>query len=140
LEVSQVSSSIAHIRLGPFSWVTSPATTIRDFVEGKLKELAHDELTRRTFELASAYNLEFQSVTVRNQRTRWGSCSSHKCISLNWRLVQTPNYVRDYIITHELMHLLEMNHSTRFWKKVEEHSPLYLKAELWLRKDGKLLR
>jgi predicted metal-dependent hydrolase len=75
-------------------------------------------------------------VTVRAQRTRWGSCSRRGTVSLNWRLVQTPDFVRDYIILHELAHLRHMNHSARFWREVERLCPEYRTAEHWLKKQG----
>ena len=75
-------------------------------------------------------------MSVRNQRSRWGSCSVNGTISLNWRLVQTPEFVRDYIIYHELMHLREMNHSARFWARVEEVCPPWREAEHWLKRVG----
>ena len=68
------------------------------------------------------------------------SCSRRGTISLNWRLIQTPESVRDYIIIHELMHLWEMNHSARFWTRVADACPTYLDSELWLRKNARLLR
>ena len=76
-----------------------------------------------------------QQISVRNQRSRWGSCSAGGTISLNWRLVQTPDFVRDYIIYHELMHLKEMNHSNRFWTRVEEVCPHWRDAERWLKRQ-----
>ena len=83
--------------------------------------------------------MNVKQVTVRNQRSRWGSCSAGGTISLNWRLVQTPDSVRDYIIYHELMHLREMNHSDRFWMRVAEICPWWNDAELWLKRNGSLL-
>jgi hypothetical protein len=77
---------------------------------------------------------------VRNQRSRWGSCSRRRTISLNWRLIQTPAFVRDYIILHELMHLREMNHSARFWRQVEIVCPDYRNAEHWLKQHSRMLR
>jgi predicted metal-dependent hydrolase len=102
-----------------------------------LQELAGRELAPRTIELASLHQLTVRKVTIRNQRSRWGSCSTKAHISLNWRLVQTPAYVVDYIILHELMHLKHMNHSARFWKCVAEVCPEYEKAETWLKTQGK---
>jgi len=77
---------------------------------------------------------------VRNQRSRWGSCSHRGSISLNWRLIQAPPFVRDYILLHELMHLREMNHSPRFWSEVESVCPYYQVAERWLKAHSRLLR
>ena len=79
-------------------------------------------------------------ITVRNQRSRWGSCSVKGTISLNWRLIQTPPFVQDYIILHELMHLREMNHSRRYWRCVEQVCPNYRNAEAWLKQNKNLLR
>jgi len=75
-------------------------------------------------------------VSVRDQRSRWGSCTAAGAISLNWRLVLTPESVRDYIIYHELMHLREMNHSPRFWACVEEVFPRWQEAEAWIKRNG----
>ncbi len=97
------------------------------------------ELPARTWELAAVTGVDVKLVTVRNQRSRWGSCSASGTISLNWRLVQTPDLVRDYIIYHELMHLREMNHSERFWARVEEVCPTWREAEHWIRRNGALV-
>lgn len=97
------------------------------------------ELPARTWELAAVTGVEVKFVMVRNQRSRWGSCSANGTISLNWRLVQTPDFVRDYIIYHELMHLREMNHSARFWARVEEVCPGWREAEAWIKRNGALV-
>lgn len=97
------------------------------------------ELPARAWELGAETGVDVKEVTVRDQRTRWGSCSAGGVISLNWRLIQSPPFVRDYIIYHELMHLREMNHSTRFWARVEEVCPTWRKAEHWIKQNGSLL-
>lgn len=76
-------------------------------------------------ELAALHGIGVARVSVRNQRSRWGSCSRRGTISLNWRLIQTPEEVRDYIILHELPHRRHMNHSLRFWQEVERLCPGY---------------
>jgi predicted metal-dependent hydrolase len=78
-------------------------------------------------------------VTVRNQRSRWGACSPSRAISLNWRLIQMPPSVSDYVIFHELMHLKQPNHSRRFWREVEKVCAWWREAERWLRKHGREL-
>lgn len=113
---------------------------LRPLVERRLQELAIAELAARTQELAALHGLEISRITIRNQRSRWGSCSARRTISLNWRLIQTPGFVRDYIIVHELMHLREMNHSPRFWQCVKQACPDYEQAEAWLRQHNDLLR
>ncbi|AHF90754.1 metal-dependent hydrolase [Opitutaceae bacterium TAV5] len=112
---------------------------LRPTLEAHFQRLARVELPARTWELATVTGMPVHEVTVRNQRTRWGSCTTGGVISLNWRLIQTPESVRDYIIYHELMHLKEMNHSARFWARVEEVCPGWRAAELWLKRNGSLL-
>jgi predicted metal-dependent hydrolase len=113
---------------------------VRQHVERHLRALALVELSARTRELAAQHGVCIRRITVRDQRTRWGSCSARGTISLNWRLIQTPPWVRDYIILHELMHTREMNHSARFWRQVEAVCPAWREAERWLRKNGRVLR
>jgi predicted metal-dependent hydrolase len=112
---------------------------LRPTLEAHFLRRGKVELPARTWELASETNVNVKQVTVRNQRSRWGSCSAGGTISLNWRLVQTPDSVRDYIIYHELMHLREMNHSDRFWAQVAEVCPWWVEAERWLKRNGSLL-
>lgn len=116
--------------------VRSPEDNLRPALENRLKHLARTELVRRAYELASSHQLDVKNVTVRNQKTRWGSCSFKGTISLNWRLIQLPDDVRDYIILHELMHLRELNHSNRFWAEVERVCPTYRTAENWLKQNS----
>jgi len=106
---------------------------VRELVEGFLRQRATGVLVPRTIELAHLHQTPVRRVVVRSQKTRWGSCSIKGTISLNWRLIQTPPLVLDYIIVHELMHLREMNHSTRFWKHVAEACPEFGAAEKWLK-------
>lgn len=112
---------------------------LRPTLEAHFRRRAQVELPARTWELAAVTGVGVTQVTVRNQRSRWGSCSAGGAISLNWRLVQAPESVRDYIIYHELMHLKEMNHSPRFWARVEEVCPGWREAEHWLKHQGSLL-
>jgi predicted metal-dependent hydrolase len=112
---------------------------LRPTLEAHFARKARVELPGRTWELAAVTGVEVKHVTVRNQRSRWGSCSANGTISLNWRLVQTPDLVRDYIVYHELMHLLEMNHSDRFWARVEEVCPNWREAEHWIKRNGSLV-
>ena len=112
---------------------------LRPTLEAHFLRRAKIELPGRTWELAAETGVDVKEVVVRNQRTRWGSCSAGGVISLNWRLVQAPFFVRDYIVYHELMHLREMNHSQRFWARVEEVCPTWRDAERWIKQNGSLL-
>ncbi len=119
--------------------VPYPEGDMRPYLEKALFEQSKSELPERTLEIAEQQNLvsRITRISIRSQKTRWGSCSHKGTISLNWRLIQTPPEVSDYILIHELMHLLEMNHSKRFWKKVQNACPDYKNHELWIRKFGR---
>jgi predicted metal-dependent hydrolase len=112
---------------------------LRPLIERHLWRLAATELPRRVLQLATAHQLRVQRITVRNQRSRWGSCSRRGTISLNWRLIQTPPFVCDYIILHELAHLKQMNHSARFWREVGRLCPGFEAAERWLKQHSRTL-
>lgn len=120
--------------------VVDPAGDLRPAIEKFLWKLAAKELPPRVLELAAQHNCGVRRVSVRNQRSRWGSCSRRGTISLNWRLIQAPGFVRDYIILHELSHFREMNHSPRFWREVERVCPDFRVAERWLKEHSSLLR
>ncbi len=109
---------------------------LRPTLEAHFRRQARIELPARTWELAAVTGVAVREVVVRDQRTRWGSCSSNGTISLNWRLVQAPAFAADYIVLHELMHVREMNHSERFWALVEAVCPNWRDAERWLKNHG----
>ena len=130
-----------HIRFGTeMLAVPDLAADLRPPVEAHLRRLAARELPVRVMDFAARHQLTVERVTIRNQRSRWGSCSRRRAISLNWRLVQMPDFVRDYIILHELAHLKQMNHSPLFWQEVARLCPDYAVAEKWLKANRQLLR
>ena len=100
---------------------------------------ARQELPPRLLALARELGFRVPKVSVRNQRWRWGSCSPGGHICLNWRLVNMPAWVRDYVLVHELMHLRRLDHSRKFWKLVAEACPVYQDARRWLREHGRSL-
>jgi len=120
--------------------VPENAANLRPAIEKHLWRLAAKELPPRVLEFAAMHQLPVRRVTVRNQRSRWGSCSHYGTVSLNWRLIQAPPFVRDYVILHELSHLKVMNHSARFWREVERVCPDYKTAEQWLKQHSVLLK
>jgi predicted metal-dependent hydrolase len=101
---------------------------------------AKDDLIPRLLELALELGLEPGRISVRNQRTRWGSCGPDGHICLNWRLVLMPDWVRDYVLIHELMHLRRLDHSRTYWRLVAGACPRYQEARHWLRANGPALR
>lgn len=129
------------VRLGNETFVLRQETgDFRPILESHFRKIAVLELPIRVDELAAQYGFKVNRITVRNQRTRWGSCSQRGNISLNWRLIQTPNFVRDYIILHELAHLRHMNHSESFWNEVKQLCPDFKTAEFWLKQHHRALR
>lgn len=111
-----------------------PVEELTPGAERELRERAKRELPLRLRELAVQHGLTVARVSVRNQRSRWGSCARSGMICLNWRLLQMPAWVQDYVMLHELMHLKRMDHSPRFWKLVAAVCPEYQKARRWLRR------
>jgi len=97
---------------------------------------ARSEFDRRLKVLSVKTGLYYKTWRLKDQKTKWGSCSSKKNISLNWRLVMAPETVIDYVIIHELCHLRYMNHSKDFWKFVGTIYPNYLSSKEWLKKNG----
>ena len=107
-------------------------------VERQLRQQAALDLSARLRELATRHGYTVGPVTVRAQRTRWGSCSPTGRISLNWRLIQLPASVSDYVLLHELAHLTHLDHSARFWREVERICPWHREARAWLRGNARL--
>ena len=85
---------------------------------------------------AEMMNVTYGRITIREQKTRWGSCSSEKNLNFNWKLILAPPEVLNYVVIHELCHLKEMNHSKAFWDEVEKVMPEYETYKLWLKENG----
>ena len=105
-----------------------------------LRDRAGRELPPRLIELAARHGLTVSRVSVRNQRSRWGSCGRDGQICLNWRLLLMPSWVSEYVLVHELMHLRRMDHSPAYWRLVADACPEYRAARQWLRTHGPSLR
>jgi predicted metal-dependent hydrolase len=101
-----------------------------------LKRQANLDLRARVAVHADRLDLEPSRICVRDQATRWGSCSTSGALSFSWRLVLAPPLVLDYLAAHEVAHLAHMNHGKRFWKLVAKTMPQYQEAQVWLRKHG----
>jgi len=108
------------------------ARRLRDW----LKKQARQDLKQSVEIHSQQLGLRPKNITIRDQTTRWGSCSSSGALSFSWRLILAPPYVLDYVAAHEVAHLQEMNHSPRFWKLVEQRLPDYKHAQKWLKNSG----
>src|SRR5688572_31680868 len=107
--------------------------------EPALRKRAMTELPPALLALARQHDIAVTRISVRNQRSRWGGCSARGSITLNWRLILVPDFVRQYVMIHELMHRRELNHSRRFWRHVAAACAQFEAARRWLRTNGQQL-
>ena len=105
-----------------------------------LKRTARDALEVRARDFAGRLDAEFHGLGVRDARTRWGSCSAAGRLSFSWRLIMAPDWVLDYVVAHEVAHLVELNHGPRFWRLVDELGPDRSRAQAWLKANGARLQ
>ena len=104
--------------------------------EKELRERAKAVLAQRTAYFARQIGVTYGRITVRDQKTRWGSCSQTGNLNFNFRLILAPLEVLDYVVVHELCHRRQMNHSTQFWQEVAQVLPDYRKRKAWLTENG----
>ena len=105
----------------------------------KLKNLAKQIISEKVAYYARIMDVTYGNISIRRQKTRWGSCSREGNLSFNVLLMMAPPEVLDYVVVHELSHRIEMNHSPRFWRRVEEVLPDYKKERKWLKEHGNKL-
>jgi hypothetical protein len=117
--------------LVPRADAVNPLTSLQNWLRREARRRIHDRLAARAEEM----NVKFDRVFIRGQRTRWGSCSSRKNLSFNWRLVMAPPEILDYLVVHELVHLIEPNHSIKFWLVVKSYCPRYEQHRAWLKQN-----
>ena len=102
----------------------------------QLKQQAREDLSRRVSLWAPQVGVSFERITIRAQRTRWGSCSNGGNLNFNCLLMLSPPEIRDYVVIHELCHRKHMNHSPGFWSEVAKHCPDYARHRKWLKDRG----
>ena len=107
-------------------------TSVRRALESLYRRKARERFEKRASRFADEMGVDYNKIEVRNQRTKWGSCSTTGTLGLNWRLMMAPPEVVDYILIHELAHLREQNHTDEFWAVVAEQDPEYEKHAYWL--------
>jgi len=116
-----------------------PGHEPRSAIERWYRRTARSEIAPRLDEAVAALGRHYSRLTIREQRTRWGSCSTTGAMSFNWRLLLGPEEVLDYVVWHEACHLVVMDHSRRFWSLLERHRPGYRASQRWLRANGSAL-
>ncbi|SNR42515.1 hypothetical protein SAMN06266787_1022 [Halorubrum ezzemoulense] len=107
-------------------------TSLKRALETLYRRKARERFENRADHFAEEMGVEYDKIEVRNQRTKWGSCSTTGTLGLNWRLMMAPPEVVDYIVIHELAHLQEQNHTDEFWSLVAEYDSEYEKHAYWL--------
>ncbi len=133
--VAEYRAGFLQVRVpGNVRWI--PKNAVSTWLMNQARTL----INQRVEYLSTLFQLNPKQITIRNQRTRWGSCSSSRTLSFNWRLVMVPADVMDYVIIHELTHMNEPNHSVRFWSLVATRCPAYKKHRLWLKHNAHLLQ
>ncbi len=100
---------------------------------------AKDKILARVEQHARELGVEFTVAKIVDNRYRWGSCTIGDCVNFNWRLIKAPMFVIDYVIVHELAHLIEANHTSTFWSIVRAKTPTMDKAKAWLKEHGQIL-
>ena len=100
---------------------------------------AKEKLTPKIIETAKKLGVEYNKITVSDIQLRWGSCTPKNNININYRIIKAPAFVSNYIIVHELTHLIELNHTKEFWQIVKTAYPKYEEAKKWLLEKGELL-
>lgn len=113
---------------------------LRQVLENWYRKEARNNLTYLVHELSQEYGLKINRITIREQKTRWGSASKNGNLNFNFRLMMAPEEVIKYVVIHELCHLTEMNHSKKFWRLVRERCPDYPQHVRWLKRHGPLLK
>ena len=112
---------------------TDPQSTVRTHLEDWYRANAELRLREKTERLSRIVGATPTSVSVKNYKSRWGSCSSRGDIAYNWKIILAPHRIVDYVVVHELCHLLEHNHSSKFWRHVTLHIPDWKQRRDWLR-------
>lgn len=114
-------------------------TSIKRALEMVYRRKARERFEARADHYADEMGVEYQEIEIRNQRTKWGSCSTSGTLGLNWRLMMAPPEIIDYVVIHELVHLREANHTKAFWSMVADYDPNYKEHAEWLDENSSRL-
>lgn len=122
------------LRAGARIMAERPSYTDRERAEGRKQ--AAEAIKARCRYYAPVMGVSYGTVTIREQKTRWGSCSTKGNLNFNWKLVLMPPEILDYVVVHELAHRIQMNHSAAFWAEVGKILPDYKERRQWLKVNG----
>jgi len=111
----------------------------REVLRGWYIARANEKILPRVEQRARELGVKFAAAKIVDNRYRWGSCTVNDNVCFNWRLIKAPMFVIDYVIVHELAHLIESNHTSKFWSIIRANSPTMAKAKTWLKESGQVL-
>jgi predicted metal-dependent hydrolase len=120
----------------PLIYVSGRAEHAQRRVCDFFKKEARARLAERTAHFAAELKVKPRRLAIRDTASRWGSCSASRSLSFSWRLILAPDPVLDYVVAHEVAHMIELNHGTRFWRLVGQLLPGYKDAQTWLARNG----
>ena len=138
IEVAETASGeieFSRLFLVPAAHQAKRREVLRDWYIARAKE----KILARVEQHARALGVDFRAAKIVDNRFRWGSCTVKDTVNFNWRLIKAPMFVIDYVIVHELAHLIEANHTSRFWGIVRANTPTMEKAKAWLKEHGQIL-
>ncbi|QIO31341.1 M48 family metallopeptidase [Bradyrhizobium sp. 1(2017)] len=138
IEIAETASGnieFAHRFIVPPARLARRRRVLRDWYIARAKE----NILARVEGHARALGVAFVAAKIVNNRYRWGSCTVNDNVNFNWRLIKAPVFVIDYVVVHELAHLIEANHSSRFWSIIRTQLPSMEKARAWLKEHGQVL-
>lgn len=138
--IEVVKTGLAEIKFArrfliPATQTSKRTEALREWYIGKAKE----KIIPRVKQHARQLGVDVAEVKIVDNRYRWGSCTLNNNVNFNWRLIKAPMFVIDYVIVHELAHLIEANHTPRFWSIIRAQAPTTDKAKAWLKEHGQLL-
>ena len=110
---------------------------VRNCTAKVFRQQAKHEIRKRADYFSGLMGVSYNRICIKEQRTKWGSCSSRGNLNFNWKLIMMPEEILDYVVVHELAHRIEMNHSKRFWYEVGKMLPDYREREKWLKMNEK---
>jgi predicted metal-dependent hydrolase len=138
IEVTETASGeieFSHIFMVPAAHQAKRREVLRDWYIARARE----KILPRAEQHARELGIRFAAAKIVENRYRWGSCTVNDNVNFNWRLIKAPMFVIDYVIVHELAHLIEANHTSRFWSIVRANTPRMEKAKAWLKEHGQIL-
>jgi|SRR6185369_2332260 len=131
--------NVVELENGKLYVASSNEKYVKNYLTNWYKQQARKVILERVHRYAQALHLHYNSVSLMSATTRWGSCSSQKNLNFNWKLIMAPLPAIDYVVAHELAHLVELNHSRDFWETVRKMFPIYREYRTWFKRNGHTL-